>query len=45
MAISTIAAAVFLLGYGFNHFVGNGLLALVVAIAAIVWGIALLLGK
>lgn len=45
MSISTIAAIVFGLAFGIGHFVGNSLLALVAAVAAIVWGTALILGK
>lgn len=45
MSISTISAIVFGLSFGIGHFVGNGLLALVAAIAAIVWGITLILRK
>lgn len=45
MSISTIGAIVFGIGYGINAFVGNAILGIVVAIAAIVWGVAVLIGK
>lgn len=45
MSIATIAMAVFFLAYGIAHFWGFPAANLVMAIAALVAGIALFLGK